>query len=1126
VEHAVKDKNLASLKEVVSGRLLLLGFVVSVLYWIIESAMDTLSHDEAFTQRLWPDDPNELWMRFTVVALVLAFSGYAQFLVNRQGRTERSLQESEDRSRGLSEASFEGLAISEKGKIVEINHAFTEIFGYESEEALGMEVGEFVTAESRELVRRNIATGSEEPYEVTGLRKDGTCFHAEARGKMSEYQGRRVRVAAIADVTKRKLAEQELRQSEERYRQVFEKNRAVKLLIDPKSGAILDANVAACEYYGYSLEELKTRGIADINTLSPEQVAEEMSRAMEEQRGYFTFQHRLSTGEVRDVEVHSSPIEIGDQTVLYSIVHDITARKQTERQLRESEERYRLVSRATREAIWDNNLLTGKQKWDGASRAMLGYDFEGGTEGTWWEDRIHPDDRERVVSGINSVLRDGEEVWSDEYRFRHAEGAYLTVVDRGYVVQDEEGRPVRVIGSMLDITERKRAEAERTSEREFLATVLENLKEGIVACDAEGTLTLFNHATREFHGMLVKEISPDDWAGQYDLYQADGRTPMRQEDIPLFRAYNGEAVRDVEMVIAPENGPVRTLLANGQAFYDSEGNKLGAVVAMHDITERKLAEQELKQAKEAADAANRAKSEFLANMSHEIRTPMNGVIGMTGLLLDTDLTPQQRKYSETARGSGDVLLALLDDILDFSKIEAGEVSIETIDFDLQEIVKDAAAVFGERAREKGLDLVSFVEHDVPDALTGDPFRIRQVLTNLLSNAVKFTEKGRVVLRAEVVEDNGELATIRFEVADTGIGMTQEQQVRLFEPFVQADTSTTRRYGGTGLGLAICRQLVELMDGEIHVRSEPGVGSAFSFTLPLMKQPEREDLAAPSVTAPPAKRDDSREVANERSDAHVLVVEDTLTNQMVAVEILKRRGYGVDVVSNGIEAVEASSRTSYAAILMDIQMPEMDGYEATAEIRQREGNERHTPIIAMTAHALQGDREKALSAGMDDYLSKPVRPEQLDRVLERWTSQVPEPRPTPRKSPRQAMNTASSVSGGSLDQTVLADLRLIQQEGGGDIVERLVETFLSETPTHLVALREIAGRGEAQTFRRTAHALNGICRGVGASGMASICLDLERLGDSGDLTPALPLLVRIEQEFGHVRTLLDAELTRN
>jgi len=335
---------------------------------------------------------------------------------------------------------------------------------------------------------------------------------------------------------------------------------------------------------------------------------------------------------------------------------------------------------------------------------------------------------------------------------------------------------------MLDITERKRVEVERASEQEILATVLEGLKEGIVVCDAEGNLTLFNHATRELHGIPEKKVAPDEWAGQYDLYQADGRTPMRKEDIPLFRAFSGEVVRDVEMVIAPKNGPARTLLANGQAFYDPEGSKLGAVVAMHDITERKLAEQELKQAKEVADAANLAKSEFLANMSHEIRTPMNGVIGMTELLLGTELSSQQRRYVEVARGSGDVLLTLLDDILDFSKIEAGKVSVETVDFDLPALVGDTFAVFGERAREKGLELASFVGDDVPTFVAGDPFRIRQVLTNLLSNAVKFTEGGLVSLGVERVEERGDAVMVRFEVVDTGIGITDVQRARLFQPF--------------------------------------------------------------------------------------------------------------------------------------------------------------------------------------------------------------------------------------------------------------------------------------------------------------------------------------------------------
>ena len=411
-------------------------------------------------------------------------------------------------------------------------------------------------------------------------------------------------------------------------------------------------------------------------------------------------------------------------------------------------------------------------------------------------------------------------------------------------------------------------------------------------------------------------------------------------------------------------------------------------------------------------------------------------------------------------------------------------------------------------------------------MRGDPFRIRQVLGNLLSNAVKFTEEGTVTLKVECADGQGDEVTARFEVTDTGIGMTEEQQKRLFRSFSQADASTTRRYGGTGLGLAISKQLVALMGGQMRVESELGKGSSFSFALPLTKRPETYQpvpivtAPSPEVPSPLGRRETAGTEPEQRSDGRVLVVEDTLTNRMVAVELLKRRGFAVDVASNGVEALEACSRNHYAAVLMDIQMPEMDGYEATAEIREREVvSGRHTPIIAMTAHALRGDREKALSAGMDDYLSKPVRPEELDRVLGRWVPGTSGPEEGSSRATDGALNPD-----GSLDRSVLADLRTIRSEGGGDIVQGLVGHFLEETPPHISALREAAKRGEAESFKRTAHALNGICRGVGASRMGSICSELERLGDSGDLASVPESLSRLREEFDRVKHLLDTELS--
>ena len=403
---------------------------------------------------------------------------------------------------------------------------------------------------------------------------------------------------------------------------------------------------------------------------------------------------------------------------------------------------------------------------------------------------------------------------------------------------------------------------------------------------------------------------------------------------------------------------------------------------------------ELAEAVAAAQAASRAKSQFLANMSHEIRTPLNGVIGMTELLLRTSLTPAQHEYVETARLSGDALLGLVNNVLDLSKIEAGRVEIEAVPFALDTLIEEVVAPFREAALDRGVVIAVQLPNGVPRRLVGDPYRLRQVLTNLLGNAVKFTERGRVAIRVEVERAEGAAeagageagqVVLAFTVEDTGPGIPDDQQVRIFDAFAQADGTMTRRYGGTGLGLAISRHLCELMGGSISVRSTLGQGATFRFTARFATAAAGARISAAVSSASPG------DAAEERCmDTRVLLVEDNRVNQQVALGMLARIGCAVETAANGREALERLAAASFDVVLMDCHMPEMDGFEATAAIRAREAvGGRRTPIVALTANAIEGDRERCLAAGMDDYLAKPIRLADLRRVVERWGGRATE-----------------------------------------------------------------------------------------------------------------------------------------
>ncbi len=1051
-------------------------------------------------------------------------------------------------------------------------------------------------------------------------------------------------------------SQSELRQQEAQYRRLVTQAQEGIVAADAE-GRLTFINPRMAELLGYTEDEMQGQLVWHyIDEAQRETVQARLAQATGGWGGQIEMEARRKDGQLLHLRLSTSLIanEAGVPLGFFAVAEDITAYKRAEVELRHQRDFALLVMNTMGQGLTTTDREGRFEYVNPAYARMLGRSPEAllgrsPREFTCAED----------LAGLEAAHRQrlAGETTTYATRLCRVDGGtvYVQITGTPYYRDDQVAGTIAVV---TDLTESRALEAARAHERSLLRTVINIMPDQIFARDQEGRFILNNLSDAQAMGMN----DPEALLGKtdFDFYPPDLAAQYRADNEAVMRS--GRPLLNREERSQDAAGKVRWVLTSKVPLRNAQGDITGIVGISRDITDRKRAEEklaeanrELEQAVERAkalaaeaQAAASAKSEFLASMSHEIRTPMNAVIGMTGLLLNTSLTPQQRDFVETIRNGSDALLAIINDILDFSKIESGKLELEQQAFDLHECVESALDLVGVRAAEKRLELAYVIEDAVPYTVVGDVTRLRQILVNLLSNAVKFTEQGEILVSVDcerVTTPDAQWFNLRFAVKDTGIGIPADRRERLFKSFSQLDASMTRKYGGTGLGLAISKRLAEQMGGTMGVESTgiPGEGSTFHFTVQVQPAPTSQlrhlrraqlpqllgrrllivddnatnrniltlqaegwgmrpdavasgaaaldtlaqrreyDLAvldqqmpemdgltlagelrrryphlplllltslegysthgltdmfvaclakpvkaaqlyetlvgvfAPALTGTPVARPPVAPAPIK--PLRILLAEDNLVNQKVALLMLEQMGYRAEVAGNGLEALAALRRQPYDVVLLDVQMPELDGLETARRICAEWPGERRPRLIAMTANAMQGDREACLAAGMDDYISKPVKQEDLRQVMARQAArQAAQQAPLPAVPETARLALEEQV----LERGVLKELALAL--GSSRDVAELIEVFLRNTASMLEAIELALARRDEEGFLRAVHTLKSTSASMGAGRLSETCRRLEghlRAGLAWEDKRLLALVAEIQSEFGQVQPVLTA-----